>query len=93
MVNLYFHQRRIARDASQIDIIRRAEVAEAIRDKTSLVHLDGTSDVRPMAIDDICSVINAEVCQLAQRTAIFSEESLTALRQVVAGSSFGSAVE
>ena len=92
-VDLDFGDGCIARNARQTDVIGGAEIAEAVGNEAALVDLHTTDDVRAVAIDDIGTVVYAEVCQLTQRTAVLAEERLCALRQMALRAPFGTAVE
>ena len=76
LVDSDFYNRSIARDAFQIDIIWGAEVAKAIGDEAILVDLDTTNHVGTMAVDYIGTMVDTEVGQLAERTAILAQECL-----------------
>lgn len=80
-------------DACQAHAVGRTEVAETIDDKAPVVDFGGTHDVRAVAIDDVGTVVDAEMGELAQRAAVLAKERLGAVGQVALGAAFCSAVE
>ena len=92
-VDFNLNERRVTGNACQADVIRCAEVAKAIGNETTLIHLSTTQYVRSMSIYYIGAMIYAEMRQLVQRSAILAQESLTALWQMTLRTSLGTAVE
>ena len=72
LINGDFYYRSIAGDAGQVDIVWGAEVAKAICDEATFVDLDTTNYVGTVAIDNIGTMVDTEVGQLTERTAILA---------------------
>ena len=70
LINGDFYYRSI------VDIVGGAEVTKAIGDEAILVDLDTTNHVGTMAVDYIGTMVDTEVGQLAERTAILAQECL-----------------
>ena len=71
-----FYYRSIAGDAGQVDIVWGAEVAKAICDEATFIDLDTTNYVGAVAVDNIGAMVDTEVGQLTERTAILAQECL-----------------
>ena len=84
---------RIAADAGDADACGGAEVAEAVGDEVAFIDLHGAADMRAVSIDEVGTVVDAEVREGAQVAAVFAEELLGALGQVYLILAFGTAVE
>ena len=90
---LDFHNRGVTRYSRQVHAVRCAEIAEAIGNEASVIDLHATHDMRPVAIDDVGSVVNAEVGKRAQVATVFAQEELMSLGQMGVGTALGSTVE
>ena len=53
-------------DAGEAHAVGGAEIAEAVVDEAVFIDFDGADDVWAVAIDDVGTVVDAEVCQLTQ---------------------------
>ena len=92
-VGLYLNDGGIAGDALEVHAVGGAEVAEAVGNEASLVDLGGADDVWAVAIDDVGTVVDAEMGEPAQVAALLVEENLHRVGQVAAGGTLGTAVE
>ena len=88
-----FYYGSIAGDAGQVDIVGGAEVAKTIGDEAILVDLDTTNYVGAVAIDNIGTMVDTEVGQLAERTAILAKECLGTEGQSSSAFALGTTME
>ena len=88
-----FYYRSIAGDAGQVYIVWGAEVAKAVGDEAILVDLDTTNYVGTVAIDNIGTMVDTEVGQLAERTAILAKECLGTEGQSASAFALGTTME
>ena len=88
-----FYYGSIAGDAGQVDIVGGAEVAKAVGDEAILVDLDTTNYVGTVAIDNIGTMVDTEVGQLAERTAILAQECLGTEGQSASAFALGTTME
>ena len=88
-----FYYRSIAGDAGQVYIVWGAEVAKAVGDEAILVDLDTTNYVGTVAIDNIGTMVDTEVGQLAERTAILAKECLGTEGQSSSAFALGTTME
>ena len=93
LVNLYLDNGRVGGDTCETHTIRGTEITEAVGNEASFIDFGGTDDMRSMTIDDVCSVVDAEMGELAKRASVFTQETLGTLRQMVFGTSFSTAME
>lgn len=70
-----------------------AEIAEAVGYEAVLIEFYAAHHMRPVTIDDIGAVTDAEVGELAQVAALLLEEDLHAVGQMAVGCPLGSAVK
>lgn len=92
-IDAYHHQWCLTGDADKAHIIRCAEVAQAVGYKAILIDLDGTHHMRTVAIDNVGSMVYAEVCQLSDRAAILTQERLGAIGEMTLVAPLGTAVK
>ena len=83
-VGFYFYDRSIARDTLEVHAIRCTEVAKTVGNKTSLVDLSSTDDMRSVTIDDVSTVVNTKVGQTAQMASFLVKEDFHRVRQMTA---------
>lgn len=93
LINGDFYYRSIAGDAGQVDIVWGAEVAKAICDEATFVDLDTANYVGTVAIDNIGTMVDTEVGQLAERTAILAQECLGTEGQSASAFALGATME
>ena len=92
-VGLYLDDGGIAGDSLEVHAVGRAEVAETVGNETAFVDLCGAYDMRTVPIDDVGTMVDAEMGETAQMPALLLVEGLHGVGQVAVACTFSATVE
>ena len=84
---------RIGGDACQTHAVRCAEIAKAVGNEAAFIDFGGTNDVGTVSVNNVSTIVNAEMGKLTQTATVLAQEALCTLWQVVLRTTLGTSVE